>query len=358
MKFAIARWTIDGSFPAFHAMTASTANSGTVWTSASTASARPCDIRNSAASAPQATTKAAPIIAGNVQAADAGDASAADAETAANAPPSRNAFIARGYSMGAVPAIESPSNPLIREIARGLEDRTLLLLEGEKTILDAVSAGLPLEHVLHDASIRSGRLAALSSAQPRLVSRAVLERLAEARTPQHLLAFARRRDVPVARDPRPARARSCSCSASRIRATSARSCASAEAAGRGGRARSARERRLLPSSRGAGQRRQRPPGPGLRRVSFEPFAADAHAAGRTICGAVAEGGENPFEAPLDRTSVLVIGSEGTGLPAGAYRYLDRRLTIPMTAPVDSLNAAVAAALLLYSPSLRASPTEA
>jgi len=50
--------------------------------------------------------------------------------------------------------------------------------------------------------------------------------------------------------------------------------------------------------------------------------------------------------------VLVLGAEGTGLPAGAYRYLDRRLTIPMKPPVDSLNAAVAAALLLYSPSLR------
>ena len=79
--------------------------------------------------------------------------------------------------MERVPAIESPSNPLIREIARGLEERTLLLLEGEKTILDAVAAGLPLEHVLHDASIRAGRLAALTAAQPRLVSRAVLERL-------------------------------------------------------------------------------------------------------------------------------------------------------------------------------------
>jgi hypothetical protein len=34
--------------------------------------------------------------------------------------------------------------------------------------------------------------------------------------------------------------------------------------------------------------------------------------------------------------------------AGAYRYLDRRMTLPMRAPVDSLNAAVAAGLLLYS----------
>jgi tRNA G18 (ribose-2'-O)-methylase SpoU len=67
---------------------------------------------------------------------------------------------------------------------------------------------------------------------------------------------------------------------------------------------------------------------------------------------VAAGGENPFEAPLDAKSVLVVGAEGPGLPAGAYRYLDRRLTIPMNAPVDSLNAAVAAALLLYSVRLR------
>ena len=84
------------------------------------------------------------------------------------------------------------------------------------------------------------------------------------------------------------------------------------------------------------------------KVSFEPFAASARDAGRTICGAVSEGGDSPFEAPIPERSVLVIGAEGTGLPAGAYRYLDRRLTIPMRAPVDSLNAAVAAALLLYS----------
>jgi tRNA G18 (ribose-2'-O)-methylase SpoU len=51
--------------------------------------------------------------------------------------------------------------------------------------------------------------------------------------------------------------------------------------------------------------------------------------------------------------VLAVGAEGAGLPAGAYRYLDRKLTIPMRAPVESLNAAVAVALLLYSPALRA-----
>jgi RNA methyltransferase, TrmH family len=253
--------------------------------------------------------------------------------------------------MGPVPAIESPGNPLIREIARGLEEKTLLLLEGEKTILDAVAAGFPLEHVLHDVSIKPGRLAALTSLHPRLVSRAVLERLADARTPQHLLAVARRRDVPVAetlgrpgpvvfvfgiQDPGNLGAI--------VRV--------AEAAGGAGVLGAPGTAdffhpRAVRASAGSVLRI-----PVSGRVSFEPFAADAKAAGRPVCGAVSRDGEDAFSAPLDARSVLVVGAEGAGLPAGAYRYLDRRLTIPMAAPVDSLNAAVATALLLYSPSLR------
>jgi len=256
--------------------------------------------------------------------------------------------------MEAVTAIASPANPLIREIARGLEDRTLLLLEGEKTILDAVAAGLALEHVLHDESIKPGRLAALTGAHPRLVSRAVLERLADARTPQHLLALARRRDVPVAeilvrpgpvvfvfgiQDPGNLGAI--------VRVTEA--AGGAGVLGAPGTADFFHPRAV----RGSAGSVLRLPVSG--RVSFEPFAADAKAAGRPICGAVSEGGEDAFVAPLDPRSVLAIGAEGTGLPAGAYRYLERRLTIPMRGPVDSLNAAVATALLLYSPSLRTAP---
>lgn len=256
--------------------------------------------------------------------------------------------------MEPVPAIESPGNPLVREIARGLEEKTLLLLEGEKTILDAVAAGIALEHVLHDASIRPGRLAALTAAHPRLVSRAVLERLSDARTPQHLLAVARRRDVPVAevlgrpgaivfvfgiQDPGNLGAI--------VRVAEA--AGGAGVLGAPGSADFFHPRAV----RGSAGSVLRLPVSG--RVSFEPFAADAKAAGRPICGAVSRDGEDPFATPLDPRSVLVVGAEGGGLPAGAYRYLDRRLTIPMASPVDSLNAAVATALLLYSPSLRRAP---
>ncbi|HEY3202790.1 MAG TPA: RNA methyltransferase [Thermoanaerobaculia bacterium] len=250
-----------------------------------------------------------------------------------------------------MPAIESPSNPLIREIVRRLEEKTHLLLEGEKTILDAVGAGIPLDCVLYDASIRPGRLAALTSAHPRLVSRAVLERLADSHTPQHLLAVARRRDVPVAeilarpgpivflfgiQDPGNLGAI--------VRVAEA--AGGAGVLGAPGTADFFHPRAIRASAGSA----LRIPVSG--RVSFEPFAADAKAASRPICGAVAEGGEDPFEGPLSPASVLVVGAEGFGLPAGAYRYLDRKLTIPMREPVDSLNAAVAVALLLYSPALR------
>ncbi len=83
MKFAIARWTFAGSFPASHAMTASTANSGSVWSHASIARASPCETRNCAASAPQATRNAENRTDGNVQSAARGVAFATMAAPAA-----------------------------------------------------------------------------------------------------------------------------------------------------------------------------------------------------------------------------------------------------------------------------------
>ncbi|HYB52967.1 MAG TPA: TrmH family RNA methyltransferase, partial [Thermoanaerobaculia bacterium] len=223
--------------------------------------------------------------------------------------------------------IESPSNPLVREILRSLDEHTHFLLEGEKPILEAVGLGLGLDHVLHDESVRPGRLAAATAARPRLVSRAVLERLADSKTPQHMLAVVRRRDVPVAeilsragpvvflfglQDPGNLGAV--------VRVAEATECAGVVAA-----AGSADffHPRAVRASAGSVLRL-----PVSGRVAFEAFARDARAAGRMLCGAVAAGGEDPFQRPPARDAVVVIGSEGTGLPAGAYRALDRRLTIP------------------------------
>jgi TrmH family RNA methyltransferase len=44
---------------------------------------------------------------------------------------------------------------------------------------------------------------------------------------------------------------------------------------------------------------------------------------------------------------IVLGGEGSGLPASVMEIADERLTIPMQPPVESLNVAIAAALVTY-----------
>ena len=44
---------------------------------------------------------------------------------------------------------------------------------------------------------------------------------------------------------------------------------------------------------------------------------------------------------------IFVGNEGAGLPADVERAADARISIPMSEAVESLNAAVAASLLLY-----------
>ena len=50
---------------------------------------------------------------------------------------------------------------------------------------------------------------------------------------------------------------------------------------------------------------------------------------------------------LDRPVALLIGNEGNGVPAAVLAKADGAITIPCPGPVESLNAAVAASILLY-----------
>lgn len=51
--------------------------------------------------------------------------------------------------------------------------------------------------------------------------------------------------------------------------------------------------------------------------------------------------------PVDRPCILCIGSEGNGLSAGTAAACDQRVTIRMRGNAESLNAAVAAAVLMW-----------
>ena len=56
---------------------------------------------------------------------------------------------------------------------------------------------------------------------------------------------------------------------------------------------------------------------------------------------------NPWDAALRGPAALLVGNEGAGLPAEVVRSADALVRIPLAAGVNSLNAAVAASVLLY-----------
>jgi TrmH family RNA methyltransferase len=68
------------------------------------------------------------------------------------------------------------------------------------------------------------------------------------------------------------------------------------------------------------------------------------------CRAIAlvpRGGRSLYEIALTHATAILIGGEGPGLDQALIDQADERVTIPMHAPVESLNAAVAAAIVVY-----------
>lgn len=71
------------------------------------------------------------------------------------------------------------------------------------------------------------------------------------------------------------------------------------------------------------------------------------AAGLEVVAAVPRGGTSMYEMDLTRPVAILMGGEGPGLPDDVIAAADARVSIPMSDAAESLNVAVAAALLLY-----------
>jgi TrmH family RNA methyltransferase len=84
-------------------------------------------------------------------------------------------------------------------------------------------------------------------------------------------------------------------------------------------------------------------------VGVEPEALETHLApvGPRWAALLPRGGEDPWRADLGGTLVLALGAEGPGLSAALEGRAALRLTVPLAAPVESLNATVAASLVLF-----------
>jgi RNA methyltransferase, TrmH family len=79
-----------------------------------------------------------------------------------------------------------------------------------------------------------------------------------------------------------------------------------------------------------------------------PEAIDvARGKGLRIFATSAHGGTLLHQCNLRVPAAIVLGGEGGGLPSSVMEAADERLTIPMPPPVESLNVAIAAALVIY-----------
>jgi TrmH family RNA methyltransferase len=69
--------------------------------------------------------------------------------------------------------------------------------------------------------------------------------------------------------------------------------------------------------------------------------------GRALLATVPAGGEDLDQVEVAGAAAVLVGDEAAGLPADVTAACDRRVTIPMPGGTESLNAAVAGALVAY-----------
>ncbi|MCQ2546250.1 MAG: RNA methyltransferase [Clostridia bacterium] len=70
-------------------------------------------------------------------------------------------------------------------------------------------------------------------------------------------------------------------------------------------------------------------------------------AGKKIAVSCLEGAADYRDAGLDENTAIVIGNEGSGVSDELMKLADMKVKIPMRGEIESLNAAVAAGILLY-----------
>lgn len=87
--------------------------------------------------------------------------------------------------------------------------------------------------------------------------------------------------------------------------------------------------------------------PVATKESLDSAISRARAAGLRVVATTARGGTPLPACDLRGDCAILLGGEGPGLPDGVVEAADERLTIPMRAPVESLNVAISAALVLY-----------
>lgn len=247
--------------------------------------------------------------------------------------------------------IDSPSNPRVAAAARAVREGEALLLEGARILADALDAGVVPDVVFAATDLAPFDAAAAERARAAgasvvEVSSRVLARLSDLDSTRALVSLA---PVPSAR--------LADLAGSRLvllldglqdPANVGAILRAAEAFGAGGviltpGTASPYAPKAFRASAGSALRV-----PVVRNVLSTEAVRWARATGAVLAGADAHGGEDPASLEALAPLVLAIGSEGHGLSAPLFAALQRRVRIPVSPRVESLNAAVATGILLYA----------
>ncbi len=247
------------------------------------------------------------------------------------------------------PRITSRQHDIVkrfRTAARRAADDALLL-DGEHLLAEALDAGVPIDVVLTDqAHAKIAARARASGAAVYDASPGVIEAASPVRTPSGIVALARWQQSSVAdvlRRADPLVIGLCGVQdpgnvGSAIRAADAFGATGVFAL----------DETAHPAGwkalRGAmGSTFHLPVGS----ASLTEAVAAARSGGLQVVATVAGAGQPADAADFTPPTLLLLGSEGSGLPREIVERADRRVTIPMRARVNSLNVAATAAVLLY-----------
>lgn len=264
----------------------------------------------------------------------------------------------RGYNHPGAPMqhISSRQNPIVkrfRDLARGDGEGRWMLLDGEHLVGEALAAGIAIDVAAFTGSASSDRFADLVAALERAgaatvtVTDQVLDAMSPVRQPSGIVAIAARPAstldavlkgshplvliLDAVQDPGNVGAivrAAEGCGATGLVATDGTADPFGWKALRGGMGSTFR----LPIA---------------TKCPLDAAIRLARIAGLRVLAATAHG-ETPLPlCDLTRGCVVLLGGEGAGLTPAIAAAADERLAIPMRPPVESLNVAVSAALVLY-----------
>jgi TrmH family RNA methyltransferase len=258
----------------------------------------------------------------------------------------------RVQSTEAMQRISSRQNPLVkqfRDVARGDVDDAMLL-DGERLIEEALVSGVAIDVAAFGERLANGQLAdrmQRAGAKVVLVTDPVLSAISPVQTHSGVVGIARRPAEGLAdvfsREPQLVAILHDVQDPGNVGAV----VRAAEGCGATGVICSERTAdpfgwKALRGAMGSAFR--------LPVAARQPLAAAlamARSKGLRIFATTARGGTSLPQCDLRGPAAIIFGGEGAGLSDDLLHAADARLTIPMQPPVESLNVAIAAALILY-----------